>query len=302
MELEIDGHGCPPLLSCLNWMGPTFDQSRPRESKQADVDTLRILLDQSDQVDGSEASFEDLVTPQGVRFSLGEHMDVTEWLWNYAALAFYGADLAYLRAKLAQECVETYRPDDDSHNHAVNQLLIRLMDDELLNMYLSGKFSLLPNGSCFEHMSIDSQCRGAAFIDLLSGLGLDIAACLNMETHHHLRGATWDEVCRNGGARMVYEQLSERDWILRWSWEYDINAPGHHVVSEFSALCHEVFTSYRWPFREEGRLFDSKEQWDREERKRVVRFDRRMAAKARKERARNGEKLPRSRMPGAWNW
>lgn len=302
MEFEISNDGHSLLQLCLNWIGPAFDQSRPRESKQADVDTLRILLDQSDQVDNYEASFEHVPMPQVLHFFLEKHLDVTEWLWNYAAQAFYGADLACLRAKLAQELTRTYRSDDDHYNRTINQLLIRLMDDITLKMYLSGKFSFLSNVWNYEDTSIDSQYSGAVFINLLSGLGLDIAACLNMETHHHLRGATWDEVCRNGGARIVYEQLSEQDWILRWVWEYAVEAPGHIVVSEFSPLAHEIFFAGHWPFCAEGWIFESDEHRFREERKRMVRFERRQAAKARKERARDGEKLPRSRMPGAWIW
>ncbi|CAN9479012.1 unnamed protein product [Alternaria alternata] len=97
--------------------------------------------------------------------------------------------------------------------------------------------------------------------------------------------------------RIVFERNWEHKWVLGFEWVFDHEAPGYLLFSEYTVIVVETISYHNeWPFCE----------WVHEtERKRDDRsahFSRRMAAKERKERARLGQKQPRSRMPGAWKW
>ncbi|CAN9200799.1 unnamed protein product [Alternaria alternata] len=132
---------------------------------------------------------------------------------------------------------------------------------------------------------------GARFLDWLVSLGLDPELCVASELADSVK------ISGHFDKRIVFERNWEHKWVLGFEWVFDHEAPGYLLFSEYTVIVVETISYHNeWPFCE----------WVHEtERKRDDRsahFSRRMAAKERKERARLGQKQPRSRMPGAWKW
>jgi hypothetical protein len=95
--------------------------------------------------------------------------------------------------------------------------------------------------------------------------------------------------------RVIFERSECGDWILKWVWIHDTSAPGYLLVSEYISLGADAWFQSSWPFV-------SVENYYRDQNLEHLRFGRRLADKARKERARTGQKRAKSRMPGSWNW
>ncbi|EUC50361.1 hypothetical protein COCMIDRAFT_1080 [Bipolaris oryzae ATCC 44560] len=99
--------------------------------------------------------------------------------------------------------------------------------------------------------------------------------------------------------RVVFQTLETGEWELGFEWALDEEACGYLLISEYQSLTIEDGDddgprSMEWPFCErEWGLFIS--EWNERKSKWCLRYERRRAAKARKQRARNGQK-----MPGAW--
>jgi hypothetical protein len=297
LKPEMNAYGTSPLFRCLNWV--------TRGDSQRTIDTFRSILLHPDQTDDLDWRFKSIAKFQSRSFVVETHLDIVEWLWTHAALLYYGADLVCLRAVLAQILLEKYPPWHDFLNDDINRLLAKLMDDEMKNEYLRGTYSLLA-GVNSGYSSIDSASDGVHFLNLLSELGLDAEQCIanGMESAWGQDRFTPDRPTR----KIIFERSEARIWGLRWEWDYDPQEPGYDVVSEFNALAAESWVSEDyswWPFDEFRR-----NDWPghRDYRcpdclgKREVRFDRHRRVKACKERARTGQKQPRSRMPGTWNW
>ena len=88
--------------------------------------------------------------------------------------------------------------------------------------------------------------------------------------------------------------------LVGCDWKFDPDSPIFLIVSEFSILAQSFYLE-SWPFLGPSRV--DEDYWNphwRKDAKWVSRLNRRMATKARKERARTGLKRPRSKMPGAW--
>jgi hypothetical protein len=124
-------------------------------------------------------------------------------------------------------------------------------------------------------------------------LGIDVAACV--ETH--LAGL-WEDGVDALARNCMFEQLEYGTWILEWVWIQDKSASGYLLASEHSALGADVETrrAFYWPF-----LVGKDQTYRRSKKNSQWHFDRLMANKARKERARTGQKRTKSRMPGTYN-
>jgi hypothetical protein len=215
------------------------------------------------------------------------------WLWTNAGLVLYGDDLLSFRCYLLHCFVCKYQwhhaiwQDD-----AVTERIVNLMDEEMIQHYLQGKIALME--SLFWRRfasSEESQRVGSAFIDLLTRLGLDVEACINMELEYHPGGLIKSRYSDGVDLRIVFHSLQNGGWILRWTWDLDPLAAGHILVSEHIALGADSFFPIGWPF-----------SWYRNSGTDDARRERREAAKARKERARTGQKRTKRKMPGTWNW
>jgi hypothetical protein len=188
------------------------------------IDTLRTLLSEFDQVD----SFEQYNTFLPINSS---ELAVVEWLWVNAAFTFHGSELVSLRALLARRLACSCLWVEFLPNNESTQLLIRLTGPEMLELYMQGRYTLL---SAFcqgpASKSIDSACDGLNFLNLLSGMGLDVELCILQELDNPPQNF------QRGGQKVVFEKFDDGIMVLRWEWAYDPSAPGYHVVSEFNAL------------------------------------------------------------------
>jgi hypothetical protein len=130
---------------------------------------------------------------------------------------------------------------------------------------------------------------GQTFLDLLEALEIDIEACARVVMENSVGGVLY---LRGNHRRLVFEQAPECSWRLGWEWVHDEEASGYLVVSEFVKL-----TMYWWSIGD----YAWTTWYDVYALEPNPRFQRRQAAKARKELARLGLKQqPRSRMPGSW--
>jgi hypothetical protein len=165
------------------------------------------------------------------------------------------------------------------------------MDEEMIQHYLQGQITLMLVLFWRETASVESERVGSAFIDLLTRLGLDVEACINMELENLPGGLIKSRFSDEMDLRIVFDSLQNGDWTLRWIWDLDPLAAGHILVSEHIALGADNFYAIGWPFsryHKPGKV--------------DARRERREAAKARKERARTGQKRTKSKMPGTWSW
>ncbi|KAF7443520.1 hypothetical protein PtrM4_150850 [Pyrenophora tritici-repentis] len=147
----------------------------------------------------------------------------------------------------------------------------------------------------------DSYIVGAVFIEWLKASDVNVEEYMKLFLKDAEIGTVEDK-----DRDIVFETYGEGDWRLGFKWVFDPEASGYHLVSEHQALgcCRrslrltypgdEVY-KYNWPFI--GELCDEAELVNME-----ARFARRIANKARKKRARSGQKVTRSKMPGTWVW
>lgn len=167
-----------------------------------------------------------------------------------------------------------------------------VMNRDTLNDIQYGRCQILEAMFLPYSDSMFSYIVGTRFLDWLISLDLDPELYVDNE-RAHLEGSRHSYPHPK---RIVFERNWKQKWILGFEWVLDYQAPGYSLLSEYPTLTFECSGPYYWPFAG----WDSTKNWDA-----VVcsaLFNRRMAAKERKERARLGQKQPRSRMPGAWKW
>jgi hypothetical protein len=268
------------------------------------IDTFRLLIDYGD-------GFEDLVDEgRSIHDIYLNHsrysFEANNWLWHYAANVLCDPDLLRLRLLLLSNHVARYEFHDSSkEDEALTIRIIALIDDEIKAVWSQEKFTLLKSLFRYCNSSLDSQRLGGIYLDLLLRLGFDVEACMAKELKCLSESlanplcpfSIWDK------QKIVFERLDGHGWVLRWEWILDPCEPGYLLVSEHVRLGPDIseYDVNEWPF-------STKLPWYQEEKileqtlKTKTRFERRMATKARKERARTGKKQPRSRMPGAYHW
>jgi hypothetical protein len=149
----------------------------------------------------------------------------------------------------------------------------------------------------------ESQESGSRYIALLKSLGVDFKRSIEAELGKfpgrilpsHRGMNILDQ-------KILFYQNEEQDWILRWEWVLDEEAPGSLLLLEFPKMTFDVCNLWSyddWPFFTPSPkpplddYYQRGPKWD-------ARRARRLAKTARKELARTGQKRPRSRMPGAW--
>jgi hypothetical protein len=287
-------------MFCLNsfWRDATADV---HDINGSQIDTLRLLLLEFDAVDDLELTLRPFLTTS-FKFYVIKSLNTVEWLWNHAALAFHGTELVCFRAELVRMLVCSYEVDFDENNER-HELLVKLMDDQMVTEYLKGTYTLLPLLVVY-CKSVDSQWLGEAFLALLANLNLDVDACMAMELERYPGGLV---VRKRFGEerRVIFEKNQTQGQILRWEWVCDPHSPGYHVASEFNALAGDadyLSDFSEWPFPDYYQYDHTHQYIQQRELDQVQRFDRRTASKARKERARTGQKPLRSKMSGTWDW
>ncbi|KAH5188329.1 hypothetical protein HBI82_111240 [Parastagonospora nodorum] len=279
LKPQLTSGGQSPLVTCVSNMADTYETA-------SIVDTLRLLLFDSDQIDDVHQN----ITPyQPIKYNL----DAIEWVWRSAAAAFHGAEYMQFRVRIVQNAMRSFRVDDDAWNGEIAARLVRLMDGEMLEQYERGRYALLPAVFYDGRNSVESAVLGRAFVDTLGELGLDADACIQIELRRLDGGVLEfpDHACLQ---RVV---IFEQPWGgVRWEWVLDSRAPGYCVSTAFVTLATDSAFEQSWPFTKIGVL----DEHGKNNEKRMYRWTRRAQARARKERGRMGQQRCRSKMPGAW--
>jgi hypothetical protein len=240
----------------------------------------------------------------------GDRLRIAEWLWVNAVFHLYGSELINLRILLAQSFVVCYSQPDNGLHDRVSEILVKLMDFEMIELYKGGAYPLLPGFFAdaqyfYGHCSFDSKYTGRRFLQLLARLGVDVQTCVRREIDSIPHSSFFSLYL--GHRNLIFERL-EDGMVLRWEWKYDTTATGYLVVAEFSTLAGDANPNHetsQWPFTDfdcldHGGYELSERIYEFKTSKQIARFERRATTKARKERVRMGQKRPRSRMPGAW--
>jgi len=269
---------------------------RPLHDSKADgegkvIEITRLFLPICDQ----DVGFEHAYTLSMVRWMSPGRF---EWLWMYAANVLDDVELISFRSKLLK-CLVAHFPwsRDAEQNNSWHELSCKLTSSEMLQHYTRGEFKLIETLFNNYHSSFDSWTIGSRFLDLLRRWDLDVEAAVAKELadlplllHNY-----WNmDVTR----KLLFEPLEGGGWRLGWEWNIHPQESGYLLVSEHIALgLDNAWQFNRWPFFDKDWV-----EMDEKITKRQTRFNRRTANKARKDRARTGQKRARSRMPGAWDW
>lgn len=172
--------------------------------------------------------------------------------------------------------------------------LCESIDEHSLTQYKRGSLRLLPHLFIWTYCTAESIPAGEKFIALLAFWGCDVEACIRMELEALEDGCLTVDEKHPMPRKVVFTGDRHQGWSLGWEWAYDFQNIGYGLVSEYSNLAADVDLVREWPFYDQ--IYGSRSLAGR----RMQRFNRRMAAKARKEQTRLGQKKTRSKMPGAW--
>ncbi|CAN9467705.1 unnamed protein product [Alternaria alternata] len=279
---ELSLYDQSPLSIALNIHQPYWSFATPTPANS--IDTYRCFLDYVDL-------FHELKRLDVKWWSLacfkGEE---AQWLWQKSLELFIGADLRSNQRVIIRRSWSSVAKGDHPLWHK-SQFPVFLMDRDILSDIQYGRCRIIEGMFLSWWDSMFSYIAGARFLDWLVSLGLDPELCVASELADSVK------ISGHFDKRIVFERNWEHKWVLGFEWVFDHEAPGYLLFSEYTVIVVETISYHNeWPFCE----------WVHEtERKRDDRsahFSRRMAAKERKERARLGQKQPRSRMPGAWKW
>lgn len=285
--------------------------SQPGRGSQ--LDTIRFILQHCDQVD----DLEDPRCPIPQCYAMTAMGDRTvDWFWHNISIVFENHDVLTLRYALLQNLMidiyflPVYSPEASTRIRHI----MDLMTPEMIQHYVQGEFSLLQ--PLFRHStcSLDSHWYGQVLLDLLRALNIDEKACIDAELSHSAGTLLLSSPWQGGNRKVVFEQLDDQRFLLSWIWDMSSSEPGYLIVSEYMGLGPDsywyssvwihgkkpYFFNYCWPFSDAHPDLHG-DGYNIKGTPQEKRFERREANKARKERARTGNKRPR-RMPGAWNW
>ncbi|KAH8634360.1 hypothetical protein IG631_09760 [Alternaria alternata] len=250
------------------------------------IDTYRCFLDVDDLVD-------ELKRSDGLRTAYSPFSftaDEVHWLWQKSSELSVGEDLRSNQRVIIRR-VWCIIGDTDCRSHHELQFPIVPMDKDILSDIQYGRCRIFEALFSACRKVMESYILGAWFLHWLTGLHLDPELFVASET------ADLDERSIDfGKRRIVFKRDWEQKWILGFEWVFDHEAPGYTLISEYTTIIVEYRHVREWPFYER----DFKSGWGLEVC--TALFNRRMAAKEHKERARLGQKQPRSQMPGAWKW
>jgi hypothetical protein len=260
------------------------------------IDTYRCFLDDVDVVGEFNRT-------DGFYSVLGYSTftaDEAQWLWQKNLELSVGEDLRSNQRVMIRR-LWSIIGFTDYGLHRELQFPIMPMDKDILSDIQYGRceiFGVLFSGC---QTAMRSYILGAWFLQWLTSLQLDPEICVASELANLGRWLSF------ANKRVVFERNWDQNWILGLEWVLDHEAPGYSLLFEYPTLTIEADWTPSWTFGwpPDWPLAEWKyvyaqhlENWGC----RISRFNRRTAAKERKERARLGQKQPRSRMPGTWNW
>lgn len=255
------------------------------ETKLSDpISTWRYILEDPELIDDFSPGGEPFL------YYAGFSMNGSQWLYQQSANLLRLEDACLIRASVVWEtwkflCMAPYWQlpllDYPSFD----------LDEKTLNAMRRGTIPLL--SSMFFYCE-DPDCSfslGDIFLAWLSNSGLDLEDMISQEVDL----ANIPDRVSEPHKRFVYEPRKEGGWRLGFEYAFDREASGYLLLSVFGTLMVGIVWSQDWP------IYDSKTwgdpgffEWIE---KQKTRFERRMAARARKE---SGQKRCKRKMPGAW--
>ncbi|CAO2657863.1 Nn.00g071230.m01.CDS01 [Neocucurbitaria sp. VM-36] len=222
------------------------------------------------------------------------------WLWQQSQHYLFGQELFDFRVVLVRAVLKYLAREQCKRKwEATFQTWVNVIQKEFLDKIEQGSLQLLSSLWSYSSPAFgDSSCEGPALIGVLSRLGVNAQICIKRELK-----ALEDNILKDAAEvlphkQIIFDQAHGGDWTLRWEWTYEAygsSAPVDTVFSQYEAIA-TTFGLLEWPFLK-GRLYNDRMI---EIPGRNARFQRRMTAKARKERARAGQKQPRGKIPGSW--
>lgn len=280
------------------------------------IDVLRTLL----------FDFEHPDEPVRVATAIAPSTCVLDWLWTSAEAVYHGHGLTNVRTTLLLSYLN--RSSYSYTNKAPDQELYSqqksFLEKSLVSYYASGRSGLLRYlFKCNRSHSYHSSEVGSWFIHHLSQLGLNVTECLERENKTIRRGLLRkDNIRYRNDRKVTFQRAHGQAWSISWEWSYDPLAPGYHLVSEFNALAadsdYTLAKDLCWPFSERRATYcfdyscdcckpssmrqDCMEPYERHWERAAIRFQVRMAARARKYQKLARKHLPRPEMPGSWKW
>jgi hypothetical protein len=265
------------------------------DHRVSQLETVRLLFQDCEIVDDFESQYTSMKTDiAGYRIS----SETLEWVWFNGAEVLSHQELQGLRSRLFESLLSRLGLNSEP-NEKTMECIVRLISPKWIQRYLEDNNKLLRSLFRYDGISIESHSTGSALTGLCERLGLDLGVCINLERERFLETELWWNLPR----RVILERSNSGVWILRWVWVHDPCASGYLLASEYIALGADFTGSFesRWPFPDSKPPTDYQSYILREKHKQL-RLSRRMANKARKERARTGQKTAKSKMPGGWNW
>lgn len=268
------------------------------------IDTLRLFLEYTHECDA-------LIPSMG---RLAEHahklgLDVLQWLWNNCEPLLDQEDVLTAQTSIVEGCWLGYKQLQEKGIH--QDLLAMVMDQNFREHMQSCALQLLDCsiGAC--QSSTRSYDIGAAYLDWLLSLGIDVEDYIGkaLEQMPHGMPATYFHPAR----KVIFKKDSNQDWVLGFEWAFDSELAGYMLVSEYSGL----LVDWMGPTEQDDIILygtmedrmslnlshsDMTRQNAQRQAQRHARFERRIADKAKKERARLGQKQSKSKMPGGWQW
>lgn len=265
--------------------------------------TLKSLAQDSYLIDGT-----DRYDIFGFLFHLSPENMV--WCWKHRADILYYEDTSVL-ASMFVEALLSHLSRRETMTSAC-QSLKEFFSVELRHLLESGSIrvfnyifdSMEWRGGVTDSRSFESFEIGEAFIRTIADVGVDVNGFIETEKAKlptrrlDPNPSPFHET--SGERSLVAEHIPHRGWKLGWKWQFDKSQPGYLLVTELTSLVVEPgpWTLAEFPFcrRYNRSGLEEARHW----KARNLRFERRTAAKARKERARVGLKQPRGKMPGSW--
>lgn len=286
----FDIWGESPLMTENGWV--------PIEPTSNRISTCRCIFEDPEfPVD--RFLFQDL--PWGIQ---GDP-EVIKWLYQQITTMYLPEDAFQMQLELIEGFCKVIR--DNSFDSMYYSLSSRIdypgldIKGDLLDYLQLGGGDLVESLFLGRNDSYESFITGDEFLTWLSKSSLNVEQLVMNQIAKLGPGAllkSWPY-----DQRVVFRTLETGEWKLGFEWALDEEACGYLLVSEYQCLTieseHFSYSYMKRPFLEHiwKRIPGELEEWKP---KQDLRFRRRMAVKARKERARNGQKTPRIRMPGAW--
>jgi hypothetical protein len=227
-------------------------------------------------------------------------LDLMEWIWTTSPSYVSEQGMPSLKSFCIRKTLGSLH-NPITRKHAVDFLKRAMTPDVIWHVELN-EMNWLDALFDWNFLQFESFDSGKAFIDVLLHAKVDFEMLIPRALQTVYRLDRYEEGFRFGKPlrRVHFEYTEDFGWTLGWRWEFDATEPGFMVASEFYTLGEEerFYRTDSWPYTPDN---DYVLRVDEDNvHTKMRRFNRGMAAKARKEMKRSGQRRVRSKIPGSW--